>query len=953
MFMLNGYHTPVFKLRNNNVQGGGVAIYVKSCFTFTVLNKYTMTIDKIFDSIFVEVNVSKNKKLTIGNFYRTNTRYVALSEKNQIDAFLETFINILSDINESEKQSYITGDFNFDILKFSSNEYIADYVNNFFMHGFIQIITKPTRCTSNSATLLDHVLTNDIQLSYESCILISKISDHYPIITICNSEKMQRPQSIETRFINERSIQNFKNDLSNVNWATLLECNDTQLAYDIFSENFFFLYNLHFPLRKVKLNRNIHKLEKWFTGGMLISRRKKLFLGKLVAKEPTVDNKLVYSRYRNVYNTVLRASKKLYFERELEKHRTNLKVTWDTLRKATRKSKTKKFSINRINDKGHLIHQPKEIANFLNNFFTTIADVISSEIHPTVRPPEVENYDNIPLFHSCNTPITNFEILTTFTALSGKKSEDYTGISMHFLKSITLQLLQPLNHIFNLSIMNGIVPKQLKIAKVVPIFKGGDPLCVDNYRPISLLNNFSKVLEKIICTRLTSFLESNNLISKSQFGFRKHHSTIHPIIHLLNEVTKASNQKKFSLAIFCDLRKAFDTCDHQILIAKLSKIGIRGKELDWFISYLEDRKQFVKIEEAESDLLSIKKGVPQGSILGPILFLIYINDLPECTSMKTLLFADDTTLSESCDTVAELIQKVNTEFHKVVTFFREHKMALHPGKTKFIIFNANEQLLANQDVNIVINNNNFGENEPNLKFNIERICNLSEVPAIKFLGVSLDPKLNFKLHISNIANKISRSLYVIQSAKHVLTPKALKCLYYSLVHSHLVYAIHIWSSAPNSVLNRLEKLQKKAIRIINGAPYNCHTEPLFKSCEILPLKYLVKFFKILFMYDYTNNLLPISFENTWNSNANRRNETVRTLRDDDQLYVPLIRLEHFTKFPLAEFPKIWNEYSTIVNAPSRNIYKSLLKEYFLSLLNDRVVCERLLCPACHLRVAAE
>jgi hypothetical protein len=283
-------------------------------------------------------------------------------------------------------------------------------------------------------------------------------------------------------------------------------------------------------------------------------------------------------------------------------------------------------------------------------------------------------------------------------------------------------------------------------------------------------------------------------------------------------------------------------------------------------------------------------------------------------------------------------------------------MALHPGKTKFLVFNASELTLENYNFNVVINNNNLYEDDPNLKIKIERISNHSDVPAIKFLGVYLDPKLNFKYNISKIASKISRSLYVIQAAKNFLTQKALKTLYFSLIHSHLVYAVHVWSSAPDSTLNCLVKLQKKAIRIINKAPYNCHTEPLFKKCEILPLMCLVKFFKIMFMYDYSHNLLPKSFDNVWVSNAVRRNfnqiNNDRILRDDDSLYIPRSRLEHFSKFPLNDYPKIWNEFKSVVMAPTRNIFKRLLKEHFLSQLQERVICDRLLCPDCHLRVAA-
>ena len=181
------------------------------------------------------------------------------------------------------------------------------------------------------------------------------------------------------------------------------------------------------------------------------------------------------------------------------------------------------------------------------------------------------------------------------------------------------------------------------------------------YRYYCTVSAFSKVLEKIICNRLVVFLESNNLINKNQFGFRKKHSTVHPIIHLLNKVTEASNNKKVSLAIFCDLhKKAFDTVDKEILLKKMQKMGIKNLELNWFRSYLDDRKQFVKVGEAESCILNITKGVPQGSVLGPILFLLYINDLPECSLLTTLLFADDTTLFASADSMEELILFVSS-----------------------------------------------------------------------------------------------------------------------------------------------------------------------------------------------------------------------------------------------------------------------------------------------------
>jgi len=258
----------------------------------------------------------------------------------------------------------------------------------------------------------------------------------------------------------------------------------------------------------------------------------------------------------------------------------------------------------------------------------------------------------------------------------------------------------------------------------------------------------------------------------------------------------------------------------------MHRIGIRGNELEWFKNYLSNRKQFVSFNGKSSSLLEILLGVPQGSILGPILFLIYINDLPLSTLLKSLLFADDTALLASGSNIETLTEFVNNEFHKIVYYFRKNRLSLHPDKTKFMIF-SNTLAAKKEPPKIFANYNNLsGVQSADLLYPIENVTVNSSIPAIRYLGVYFDPQLNFKYHITTIVNKISKMLYFYRQAKNVLTPKAKRFLYFSSIHSHLIFAIHIWSCTSETSLNPLITKQKMAIRILNDAAYNAHTEPL-------------------------------------------------------------------------------------------------------------------------------
>ena len=700
--------------------------------------------DRIYESIFINVTLSNGKQYVIGSIYRPcnnpNLTQTALYEN-----FSELFSNTVSCLIDDQKQFYLIGDLNIDVLKYNSNARATDFINLLFSFGLLQVITKPSRCTDNSATLIDHVITNCYSDCFKSVILTSKISDHFPIIHFLPEKTSKKTQKfIEKRDFSKRKIENFKTVLSNISWIEVQNAPDVHTGYNLFSDTFFHLYNLHFPIVKLKFNKNCHNLEPWMSSGLLISRLNKFSLSSQFSRNPTIQNKTIYCTYRNVYNRLIRAAKKLYFDREFEKHKSNLKKTWDLIKFAINSENKNQTQIHELFSNGIKHTDPLTIANELNHFFINAPLKIVSEI-PDCKTNPVNETVHDKTFSLSESPVTRTEIMDAISQLLPKKSEDMFSISMFTVKQFVSSLIEPLYHIIYKSFETGAIPEQLKIAKIIPIHKSGDRLLPDNYRPISLLRNFSNILEKVMSNRLTYFLESNNLLCQEQFGFRKSHSTLHPLVHFLNKISEAKNLNKHSIAIFCDLRKAFDTVDHKILLKKLYNLGVRGIELKWFENYLANRKQFVQLNGKTSTLLSILIGVPQGSILGPLLFLIYINDLPLCNRLNNSLFADDTMLLESHEDLPFLVSKINQEFHKIVNYFQFNKLALHKDKTKFLIFFKSNNT-PTPDIFLNFNDLNEPIQNDNLKFKMCCVNDQNDA-KIKFLGVLIDPFLTFKDHI--------------------------------------------------------------------------------------------------------------------------------------------------------------------------------------------------------------
>ena len=348
----------------------------------------------------------------------------------------------------------------------------------------------------------------------------------------------------------------------------------------------------------------------------------------------------------------------------------------------------------------------------------------------------------------------------------------------------------PLTHIINLSLKTGDFPDQLKIAKVIPLFKSGDRNCIDNYRPISILPAFSKVFEKIISSRLINYLEKNNLLTEHQHGFRGQRSTESAVLQFVNNVYRNLEDKLHVAGVFIDLSKAFDTLDHKILLHKLEYLRIRGVSLKLFGSYLHARKQTVYCNQNYSPLQSIVKGVPQGSVLGPLFFLMYINDfINASTKFKFLMYADDTTLLISDKNLHSLYRNLMSELQKVKFWVQANKLKMNISKTNLILFQ--NRSIKNSILPVFLD---------------EEI--IKQVSHAKFLGVIIDENLNWKTHIDKICLKISKLNGILYKIRHNLTSESMISIYYTLCYPHLIYCVPIWASTWPSFTKKLSIAQK-------------------------------------------------------------------------------------------------------------------------------------------------
>ena len=635
-------------------------------------------------------------------------------------------------------------------------------------------------------------------------------------------------------------------DVININWHDILEMEkgDVNLSYNAFDNKVNEILEKHVPLKKLNKKQLRLQSKPWITPGIVKSIKRRDNLLKKYIKTIDVDLKenlhKEYKQLRNKIVAIIRKSKKHYFQKYFLENEKNIKKTWTGIKNVINiKSINHGQPISMLLDK-ELTTDPIKVADGFNSYFSTIAEKL--QLNPSLGRINFEKYLTTPLssnflFHSADAS----EIMLIINSFKNSKATGPHSIPTEILKVISPNVCHPLKELINLSFATGVYPDNLKIAKVIPIFKNkGDRLTVSNYRPISLLSNINKIFEKLVYSRLYSFLDLHKCIYELQFGFRANHSTNHALLSLTESIRDALDNGKFACGIFIDLQKAFDTVDHRILLRKLEYYGIRGLSNNWFKSYLTNRQQYVSINGYNSNKKPMLYGVPQGSVLGPLLFLIYINDLNIAIKFsKTHHFADDTNLLFADKSLKKIQKFVNLDLKLLCCWLKANKISLNASKTELIVF-RDPRRKSGHELKIKID----GKKLVPSKF-------------VKYLGILIDCHLTWNVHTVELKTKLSRAVGMLSKIRHYVKIETLINIYYGIFSSLMRYGSQIWGQL-NSAVKKIQVIQNKAIRIMNFTSNRAPSSPLFRKCNILKLCDIVTLQNFLFAHDSLRGNLPSS-----------------------------------------------------------------------------------------------
>ena len=805
--------------------GGGVALLIKEGFIYRERGDLACFKEGIIESVFVEIIREGNRKNEIiGTIYRP--------PGGDINEFNNEVDQILAKIRGTN--AYIMGDFNIDLLKNDSHRLTNEFLQGLYTRGFYPLISLPTRITDNSATLIDNIWTSNLEDVVESGLVTVRISDHLPIYSFIGGRRQGGKCSYQDnqgwhRVVNESRILRFAEEL---NGWTFDEARALGVETNVakFRNEFRDLYDAAFPWAKNKKNKKDEE-KPWLDNHefkSLVAEKGRLYTLKLKKRLDEAGQEQLALISKQV-NAMRQRLKRTYFQEKLERSKGDLKSTWEVLGEALRgkKSRLGGDPCGYFESNGVGITEGKQIVKGFCDFYCKVGPDLAKKIgHEKER--SFKDYMGRPVAEDLIwRPTTPSEIEELCKAIDANKSMGWDGVSPRVIKAVAREIAGPLSRLFNCCMREGHYPESFKVAKVVPVFKSEDPTLFSNYRPVSVLPALSQIFERVLKSRLIQFFGQHEVIKPSQYGFRAGHSTAMAILDMVEKIRAAWRDKNCALGVFVDLKKAFDTVDHDILLKKLEHYGVRGQSLKILDSYLRNRSQYVCYGGYESERGLVECGVPQGSVLGPLFFLIYVNDMVSaCKELELVLFADDTNIFAKSKEPSELFRKVNRGMNELHRWFKCNRLTLNLKKTEYVYFGG-----------------------PGIKNQIDETLEIGgEVirreEGTRFLGVWVDQKLSWTEHIEQTLARVGRLVGVLGRVRGPMGGKSLHMLYNALILPHLQYCLMVWGDFQEGKNRKfgdsLLKYQKRIVGLIEGETGRYHADPGFSRLGILKIEDLYK-----------------------------------------------------------------------------------------------------------------
>ena len=849
LYKISDKYTSVYQSKlTNKKKGTGVGVYVNNKFTFEVLEELSVCNSSI-ECLFISIT-NTLEPLTVGVVYR--------SPNSNIQSFNTQFLDIMDRL--PDKNVYIMGDFNINLHNCSLSN-VREYEEIIVSSGYHPLISIATHSQPHcTKTCIDNIHTNSSDSVVRSGTFMDKLAHHSPIfqlslIKLIKDTSAQNPKITICYDYNKENVEKFGIILN----KKLEEANDIT-SFEKFSDLYQLSIDEACKLDVPKTTKRNKVSNPWITKGLINAIEKKHRLLKLWKKSITNRNKhgdvdiyRKFSEYRKMLKQLIYSAKRKHYLNKFEECHGNKKKTWEIINKLRGKSKSSMASSIRIDN--NRITSRRIIANKFNSYFVSLAKTLNDRAYSDVP------IESFPSFHTflgrpCESSVfledcSETELEEIIGELQNGKASD---IPIMLVKHSKYIISNTLAKLFNCCMASGIFPENLKTGKITPIYKKGNKELMENYRPVSTLPVFGKIFEKVIYTRIYSFFSSKGILTDSQFGFRKGHSTTHAIHHSVDIVKKAHKLKKHVIGIFIDLSKAFDTLDHSILLDKLNHNGIRGTANNLLKSYLTGRKQYTHFSGHDSDNQNVLFGVPQGSVLGPLLFLLYINDVVNCFNgegCRFVVYADDTNIFVIDDSREAASIKANQILKNVQNFMKSNLLHINLGKCCYMYFRPPSRALSGS----CARSRPF---ERTTKIEIDG-NKIKEVDQTKFLGIIIDNKLTWLPHAEYLHKKLKSATGILRRIRHNIPKENFKSLYYALFESHMNYGITVFGGIGKTHIEPLFRVQKHCIRIlfgdmekyhaksetcartrpygnqILGSEYFCkeHTKPLFNTHNIL------------------------------------------------------------------------------------------------------------------------